>query len=908
MKKSTSLSAKTNLSAFMCLLASLSLVGCSNNGQESSAPTSEVSSSSVSSSPVSSSASTAGEGGDTGKNAYYDPDNFIVPENKVTTTKLVTYDGPALLESSKTVSVKANDVDLFVYETRVNHGRVFSWIVSEAMTQAVIFDFEGTVHLDVTIAETSITSATLRPLAYGISPSITEHTISFDLESSGNYVLEWNDNSENALQIFANPIEENPLSKEEAEKDQNVIYVGPGIYDAGAFPIKDNTTIYLSGGSYVYGQFSAEGVKNITIRGRGIVSGSIYSRNSANEYTIPVVMRRVSGLAIEDIAFFDPAGWALHLWKCDNVKVNNVKIITARSNGDGISIQSCSDVEVSGGYVRTWDDSLVVKNSDLGSTKNINIHDVIVWTDLAQSMEVGYETYGPSMEDIKFENITVVHAMHKAVISLHNCDQAKISNVTYKNITIEDAETLGDDRGDLENDFLIDFTIAYNAEWTKSGEKRGVVDGINIENVKVYQMADSVTARMRGEDDSSAIKNVEIKGLEIEGKQIDSASALKLATNEYVTGLSFSKLDKVRGAFITLPYLSSLSDSNVAKTNVSSISQEGLIVPEFAYYKGEASFIGVKASNDGKSSATHGAGSKATTPGDDGSGDFLASGSQASYAFDGDKSTKYESGEWKGEEKEFATLTLDFASVTNVGVIRIYGDQDNKYSLTYSVQVWARKKKSNSDEMSEKYTRLVSTNSYTMSPSSGNIIDINLPTMDFGGLQLRFVRFDGIRAPHHYVVSEVEFYPPSLTYMKSIVDSTEHNDVYPVTKVVDGDPTGTSYYESKTLPATIVIDLGDVYTLQKIVLCLPPILTWSARTQEIEISVSDSNLDYKNQVPTFTAIKEKAGYLFDPQAGNRVLINIDNVKCRYLKIVIYSNDAAGGYGGQLSEVSAYGVK
>ena len=33
-------------------------------------------------------------------------------------------------------------------------------------------------------------------------------------------------------------------------------------------------------------------------------------------------------------------------------------------------------------------------------------------------------------------------------------------NVTYKNITVEDAQMLGDDRNDGENDFLIDFKIA----------------------------------------------------------------------------------------------------------------------------------------------------------------------------------------------------------------------------------------------------------------------------------------------------------------------------------------------------------------------------------------------------------------------------------------------------------------
>ena len=141
-----------------------------------------------------------------------------------------------------------------------------------------------------------------------------------------------------------------------------------------------------------------------------------------------------------------------------------------------------------------------------------------------------------------------------------------------------------------------------------------------------------------------------------------------------------------------------------------------------------------------------------------------------------------------------------------------------------------------------------------------------------------------------------------------MVDASEHNDVYPVGKVVDGDPTGTSYYESKNLPAHIVIDLGDVYRLSKVVFCLPPILTWSARTQNIEILTSDSALAYKADTTPFVTAKEATDYLFDPLQGNRVIVDLDNVPCRFLKVVIRSNSAYGGYGGQLSEISAYGTK
>ena len=87
--------------------------------------------------------------------------------------------------------------------------------------------------------------------------------------------------------------------------------------------------------------------------------------------------------------------------------MNNIKIITARQNGDGISVQSCKNVNINGGFVRSWDDSLVVKNVERGTTKDVTFDGVTVWTDLAQSMEVGYETNGATMNNITFKNITV---------------------------------------------------------------------------------------------------------------------------------------------------------------------------------------------------------------------------------------------------------------------------------------------------------------------------------------------------------------------------------------------------------------------------------------------------------------------------------------------------------------------
>lgn len=839
---------------------------------------------------------------------YYDPDNFVEGTKEVTETKLVTYDGPSIMDSSEVCSVKVNGIDLFVYDTLVNHERVWSWTAPTTTSQVVSFDFEGKVKMEVTInGVDSVEEALLRPLAYGTEVDIDGNKLTFDIEYQGSYVLEWNGDYKNCLQIFANSLEEDLITEEEAALDSSITYIGPGVYDADAIPIKENGTVYLAGGSYVYGSIRAEGLSNLTIRGRGIISGSIYTRNGDADYTIPLVLRSCNDILIEGLTFLDPAGWALNLYNCEDLIVKDVKIITARSNGDGISIQSCRNVEVSGGYVRTWDDSLVVKNVDRYVTSNVKFHDIVVWTDLAQSMEVGYETYGATMDGISFKNITVVHAFHKALISCHNSDDAEITNLSYENITLEDGRMLGDDREDGENDFLIDFTIAYNENWTESQGARGSIKNVNIENVKVYELDDTIVSRMVGEGEQSKIDGVTIKGISIEGRQITKLEELEIAQNQYAQNLSYETVDKVKGAIITLPYrLALTSETAFDHREVSSPQQEGILVPSFAILKGEAPFIGTKASGTFTSAATHSKGTSNRDPHDDGSGPFELAGHEGSLASDGNDETTFKSGEWKNEDNEFAALTISFDAAKYVGTIRLKGDLLNDYSYVYTFSIFGMKDVDG--EPSGKYQRILSSRDYALTPSNGNMVDINVAAIDYHAIQFRFYRTSNVFAPRNYVVSEVEFYAPSLSYGKPIVEGTPHNDVYNIERVVDGDPTGTSYYESNALPAIIVIDLKDVYKVSDIVLTLPPSLQWNARTEEIEISGSADNLSYSSAT-SFEQLVAKKGYLFDPQTGNRNLIHFETpVSMRFLKLTIYSNDINGGYKAQLSEISVYGEK
>ena len=581
------------------------------------------------------------------------------PERTVTETKLTVYEGPELLESSSRLKAFVEDEELFVYDTRVNHNRIFSFTYSQDKGQVVLFDFEGKVHMRVEVQGTAaISDVVVRPLSYGVKPKVNGNSVEFDLEYCANYTLEYNDGStkdaaDNALHIFANPIEEAPINADNVP--ENTVYIGPGVYAAGAIPLKSNETLYLAGGAYVYGQVRAENLENITIRGRGIMSGEIYDRRSDAEYTLPIELRFCKNVKIEGITLLDPAGWAVTLYQSEGVEIDNLKIITARGNGDGISVQSCKDVNVKGGFVRTFDDSLVVKNTDRGNTQNITFDNVVVWTDLAQSMEVGYETNGAKMDGITFKNITVLHNYHKAAMSIHNCDDAEITNVVYESITIEDARMLGDNQNDGLEDYLIDITIAYNANWTKA-EERGSVDGVRFENIKILQMADSIVCRINGESAKSSVKNVTVTGVEIQGAAADTADKLKLKTNSYVENINVQGAGyEVFGAGVKLPYKLALREGAAAQKTVKpTAAQAGLEVPGFSILDVQETYMGQgKNMAEVAPSVTHGTGTTAKAAYDDGSGDFADAASPAQNLLDGNRETLFKAKSWTGEKDEF---------------------------------------------------------------------------------------------------------------------------------------------------------------------------------------------------------------------------------------------------------------
>lgn len=432
------------------------------------------------------------------------------------------YSQPINLLPSETCKVWVEGQPLSVIDTAVNHQRTWTSRPMLSKTPVALFSMGGPVSVTVQFSGVALESVTVRPLSLNITPFVKGDTAQFILKEPAAVTVEYNNQVKGALHLFASAPETDIPDK----NDPNVIYYGPGVHEAGLIEPKSGQTVYLAGGCVLRGYIQAGGVENVRILGRGIIDGSQYDR--WDDTVVPINFTECKNISIEGITILDPAAWTVNLYKCDTVTVDGIHIVAARSNSDGITTQSCQNVTARNCFVRGWDDNLVVKGYD-GNVKTILFENCVLWTDLAQSCEVGYETRADVMEDITFRNITVLHNFHKPVMSVHNSDNALVKNVRFENITVEDAQMGEGDGARL----LIELTTT-KSQWSKSAA-RGNIRGVVFDNIKVLSGKDT-SIRIFAFNKDFTIDDVLFRNMEILGRRITALDDIRLNKNKNIGG------------------------------------------------------------------------------------------------------------------------------------------------------------------------------------------------------------------------------------------------------------------------------------------------------------------------------------------------------------------------------------
>ena len=455
-------------------------------------------------------------------------------------TLLTIYEGPKTMTSSETAKVSVNGYELFVYDVMVNHEHIWNANTQPSSTPMAYFDFSGKALIEIQMPGLgkAVESAEVLPKTWGISPTVADSTVRFMITEPGQYTVVFNGSVNKALHLFANPLE----SEVPDQNDPNVLWIGPGEWVIDAIALHDDQTLYISGGAVLHSIISVANAKNVRICGRGIIDGSDYPAwNQAGSYArVPIDLNHSKDITVEGVIVANSNCWNVNSYSSKNVRIDNVKVISGRQNGDGFTFQSCTDHLVTNCFARTWDDSLVIKNYS-GSTKGITFRNIQVWTDLAQSMEIGYETdkgwvLDPEISEVLFEDITVLYNFHKPVISIHNSDDAFVHGITYRNIVVENAFMQGDNGNNKE---LIEMTL-QNSSWSTVRDEFGTIDDVLIDGLTVVNTVDGKVPRSRfsGQDEEHRITNVTLRNVSILGTPMTSLKDMKISLNDYCDGIT----------------------------------------------------------------------------------------------------------------------------------------------------------------------------------------------------------------------------------------------------------------------------------------------------------------------------------------------------------------------------------
>ncbi len=397
---------------------------------------------------------------------------------------------------------------------------------------------EGTVKVEVSLQSGRVEKAVVRPLGKDYNYRIEGGRLFIDLCKYDRVSVEINDDLEQPLFIFVNPIDKEKPSKD----DPSVKFFEAGkIYDAGNMVLsQDCKEIYLEPGTYVKGNILGVGLDGVKVHGGGFIDATGYPGRYNAEFYQPfgIAFSRCENSRFSDFTnLFADGGWSSLYTNCHNSDITNVKTIGLNSakgvktNNDSMDIIGGINVHVSKCFMRGHDDVYCLKSQKFklkgDDVDGIWYEDCIGWNiDAGNTFEIGYETQ-LDIKNVHYKDIYAIHSgtgtdgneMRRAALSIHNGAAGTISNVTYENAYIEDALEFSIYLACLGHNYNIGFDESGNKLTYSPGKIRDVTyTNINVLNVRPGR-GDCVIQGYDGEHD---VSNVTFKGFNHLGRKITS--------------------------------------------------------------------------------------------------------------------------------------------------------------------------------------------------------------------------------------------------------------------------------------------------------------------------------------------------------------------------------------------------
>ena len=411
-----------------------------------------------------------------------------------------------------------------------------TWQTNEKSNRVVVTVKRGDV--------SSLDDVVIRPLSLGIVPEIDaqKREIAFTVPGAAPIVVEIN-GFHRALHLLPTPIYEKPQNLDAP----NLRYFGPGVHNVGRIDVKSGDEIFIDAGAVVYGGIHGKQVKNVKISGPGILDAAPFERGKLNGL---FRFTDCQNITIDGIIQRDPDVWATTCVRCDGLTIRNTRLIGFwRYNADGIDLCNTKNAVVENSFLRTYDDSLVVKG--LGKStlnaENLLFRNNVIWCDWGRAMEIGAETSAPEMKNIRFENSDIIRTTHIAMDIQHG-DRAKISDVLFSDIRVEfDAkiptpiyqnsdDQLYDANADPNYCPELGYVVIYKGPWSVD-KKNGTVENVRFENIRVFGERKPRFVFL-GLDPEHNVQNVALENVLLGDQKLSAENGLlPVVANEFVSGL-----------------------------------------------------------------------------------------------------------------------------------------------------------------------------------------------------------------------------------------------------------------------------------------------------------------------------------------------------------------------------------
>ncbi len=194
---------------------------------------------------------------------------------------------------------------------------------------------------------------------------------------------------------------------------------------------------------------SSEKADNVTIAGPGSIFGPPLSVSRLRNPRGPVLIELANGTNVTLNGFSTQYQqlWSIHLLFCQNITARNLVIRTINTNGDGIDVDSCSDVLIEHCNIDTGDDAISLKSGRgmeavrlARPTQNVIIRDCTLVSSQFGGIGIGTEMSG-GIRDVHIENCFISGHQNGIFIKSRDGRGGFMENITGENLTINNSPT-----------------------------------------------------------------------------------------------------------------------------------------------------------------------------------------------------------------------------------------------------------------------------------------------------------------------------------------------------------------------------------------------------------------------------------------------------------------------------------